>query len=869
MGRPMEDKASAVYAAKTSPTKPSAPSVGQAPVKTAPQPRKGQSMRHAARIRHLLEGAKSDWQGLPANVVAQIGQQLPRDALQTARGVCREWKQVMGDAVDRLAPSRLLPPASSTPGPDGDGLLNFLRREATKHNGSDKHRAIINLMEDILCSPGLQRQAHAQITVRVQRWEMDFVRMALSFPLLTHLDLTGAVLVIAPGEGRSSSLRCDPSAAGFAHSHGTHSAPTCFGLSPLGLEEAVEPSAFPSRPSWASPLASAGVLGASGYPSRPVGASPLSRVGIAAELWGDQLAGPEASRVLQWLSLDERPASVLSASTQRLAALAAQNMMDGASGTSLNATFPPRRSPSNVVQALPRLQCLSLQFARMSDCSIPAIAAELGKPLWMPPLHIRFASAVEALDQVLGYGPGLLQDGDMMALAGLSSLVQLDLSDQADVTDVGFAALAALPQLQAVNLAATSAGDCALVVLSSCSSITSLNLARCRHISDVGFAALENLPNLLTLDATKCHSLSDDGVGHLAQGCSSLRTLTLSECVHITNQGMEELAVMKQLTRLDLSVCREVTDAGVMHLSRLTTLSSLDLTFIDKVTQVGVASLSRLKNLRDLGVACCSLQSIAQASLPSLIHLTSLDLKGLRGPITAADAAALTAMPRLESLILAFCEQVDDDTLVALSKAKSLKGLNLAFCKAVTDRGVGSLAAITALQSLNLQGCGRGLPHIGASLGKLTALHQLHSLNLSSTYLTHACMQALSRLTQLTELNLKYAKIVPPEPDLAVLSPLANLQNLNLGGCRVLHAPKFRVVRDCDMSALSGLSALRELNLSFCQNITDAGLAELRTLSNLKTLDVANCPMLSDGGLDDVITSLPRLSQMNCSRTWL
>ncbi len=41
-------------------------------------------------------------------------------------------------------------------------------------------------------------------------------------------------------------------------------------------------------------------------------------------------------------------------------------------------------------------------LVQMSDCSIPAIAAELGKPLWMPPLHIRFASAVEALDQVLG-----------------------------------------------------------------------------------------------------------------------------------------------------------------------------------------------------------------------------------------------------------------------------------------------------------------------------------------------------------------------------------------------------------------------------------------------------------------------------------
>ena len=51
-----------------------------------------------------------------------------------------------------------------------------------------------------------------------------------------------------------------------------------------------------------------------------------------------------------------------------------------------------------------------------------------------------------------GYGPGLLQDGDVMALARLTSLTHLDLSDQADVTDVGFAALAALPQLQASHL---------------------------------------------------------------------------------------------------------------------------------------------------------------------------------------------------------------------------------------------------------------------------------------------------------------------------------------------------------------------------------------------------------------------------------
>lgn len=62
-------------------------------------------------------------------------------------------------------------------------------------------------------------------------------------------------------------------------------------------------------------------------------------------------------------------------------------------------------------------------------------------------------------------------------------------------------------------------------------------LYRCRRITDVGFAALENLPNLMSLDATKCHSLSDDGLAHLAQGNPTLRALTLSECVQVSDQG--------------------------------------------------------------------------------------------------------------------------------------------------------------------------------------------------------------------------------------------------------------------------------------------------------------------------------------------
>ena len=66
-----------------------------------------------------------------------------------------------------------------------------------------------------------------------------------------------------------------------------------------------------------------------------------------------------------------------------------------------------------------------------------------------------------------GYGPGLLQDGDVMALARLTSLTHLDLSDQADVTDVGFAALAALPQLQVhiISLLVSCLSQCILSLL--------------------------------------------------------------------------------------------------------------------------------------------------------------------------------------------------------------------------------------------------------------------------------------------------------------------------------------------------------------------------------------------------------------------
>lgn len=103
------------------------------------QLRRGRSSRHAARIRHLLEGGKSDWQGLPANVVAQIGTQLPQQELQSARGVCREWKHLLGDAVHRLAPCRML---ASPCNPHGVPFASSTALQACMQSTSDKMQQV-------------------------------------------------------------------------------------------------------------------------------------------------------------------------------------------------------------------------------------------------------------------------------------------------------------------------------------------------------------------------------------------------------------------------------------------------------------------------------------------------------------------------------------------------------------------------------------------------------------------------------------------------------------------------------------------------------------------------------------------------------
>lgn len=97
------------------------------------------------------------------------------------------------------------------------------------------------------------------------------------------------------------------------------------------------------------------------------------------------------------------------------------------------------------------------------------------------------------------------------------------------------------------------------------------------------------------------------------------------------------------------------------------------------------------------------------------------------------------------------------------------------------------------------------------------------------------------------------------DADLAALANLrrvAQLKALRLSWCELL--------TDRGLAHLEGLSQIESLDLKLGDRITDAGLAPLRSLTGLKQLDLLQCYTLTDAGLD-VLRDLPRLESLTLS----
>ncbi|KAL0968543.1 hypothetical protein UPYG_G00268210 [Umbra pygmaea] len=182
-------------------------------------------------------------------------------------------------------------------------------------------------------------------------------------------------------------------------------------------------------------------------------------------------------------------------------------------------------------------------------------------------------------------------------------------------------------------------------------SLKELRLRGCKELTDSSVEVLcKHQPGLQVLDLSACTELTYRAVLAVAVGLKGIRNLSLSRNWRVTDKGLAELMALPDLRTLDLSECLHVTGAeAVKGLSapepraRLETVSFKSCTYI---RDLAVFSLAQL-----LG------SSLRELDLTSCVYLTDLSVR-----------AIATYLPGLAVLRLGWCKEITDWGLLGMEE---------------------------------------------------------------------------------------------------------------------------------------------------------------------------------------------------------
>jgi len=223
-------------------------------------------------------------------------------------------------------------------------------------------------------------------------------------------------------------------------------------------------------------------------------------------------------------------------------------------------------------------------------------------------------------------------------------------------------------------------------------------------------------------------------------------------------------------------------------------------------------------------VQVLSVRRNLKALTAGLPGLHSLNLSGCYNVSDAALAQALSStLPLLTTLNLSLCKQITDNTLYRIAdNLDHLQHVDVGGCGNITNKGILQITCkLKSLQSLNLRSCrnitDQGIAYVagvGRTSGSGTAL------------LERLCLQDLQKLT---DNSLKY-----------ISQGLQMLRSLNLSFCAS--------VTDAGLKFIAQMPALSELNLCSCDNVSDIGIGHLALsdVSSVVSLDVSFCEHIGD-----------------------
>jgi len=443
----------------------------------------------------------------------------------------------------------------------------------------------------------------------------------------------------------------------------------------------------------------------------------------------------------------------------------------------------------------------------------------------------------------------------MAALGELRTLRCLHLKDQ-QTRDEHMASLGKLTGLTSLYLEGCCLGDDGMAALGGLRALRTLCISSSRDadsrldvlVTNAGLETLAALPNLQALDLDCCSHVE----GHGLLGLTGLTSLGLSKLGGLSREAMKAVLIkLTALTGLDLLDCPQLLGHHGMDLwtVRCPALRSLRLCCMlsaelqGNVFMLDPAFLTHCPNLTELNLG----QS-------SFIHNGSV--------VKLAALFRAGRLTNLRKLWLSACDSGDDphfgpgsndnltdEGLMHLAGVSSLQSLCLAWNTRITCRGLAHLVAptpglasragLTQLRELDLTSC----DSIGDMGVSWLAMHisSLQVLSLSDCNVSDLCMPHLSRLRRLRELSLKGCRDIS-DKGLVHLSGLGALQELHLGMAfgDEMYVYEQSNISDAGLALLGrAAAALRVLSLEGRQTITQHGVQQLvLALPSLTALDV-------------------------------
>lgn len=250
------------------------------------------------------------------------------------------------------------------------------------------------------------------------------------------------------------------------------------------------------------------------------------------------------------------------------------------------------------------------------------------------------------------------------------------------------------------------------------SSLTELNLSLCKNITDASLGKIAQcLKNLETLELGGCSNITNGGLHVIAWGLKSLKRLDLRSCWHISDQGIGYLAGLNSeaggnlaLEHLCLQDVQRLTDEGLrsMSLGLATSLKSINLSFCVQITDNGMKHIAKITSLRELDLRSCD--NISESGMAYLAEggsrISSLDVSFCDKIGDQALQHISQGLFNLKSLSMSACPISDEGISKIAKTQQDLETLHIGQCSRLTDKSIVIIVDnMPRLRCIDLYGC--------------------------------------------------------------------------------------------------------------------------------------------------------------------